>query len=83
MVSLSPSGPVAVIALCVILCVLGLSVSDRVLEKTSLREKMAKYQAAVSKQGPTHSVSPRSSSFSLLLMQQLDKNTDDDVSRWN
>ncbi|XP_044204059.1 LIM domain and actin-binding protein 1-like isoform X1 [Thunnus albacares] len=31
----------------------GLSVSDRVLEKTSLREKMAKYQAAVSKQGPT------------------------------
>ncbi|XP_035486785.2 LIM domain and actin-binding protein 1-like isoform X1 [Scophthalmus maximus] len=31
----------------------GLSVTDRVLESTSLREKMAKYQAAVSKQGPT------------------------------
>ncbi|XP_034441710.1 LIM domain and actin-binding protein 1-like isoform X1 [Hippoglossus hippoglossus] len=29
----------------------GLSVTDRVLEATSLREKMAKYQAAVSKQG--------------------------------
>ncbi|KAF7663971.1 hypothetical protein LDENG_00195210 [Lucifuga dentata] len=32
----------------------GLFVSDRVLEKMSLREKMAKYQAAVSKQGATH-----------------------------
>ncbi|KAM7422386.1 hypothetical protein PAMA_010442 [Pampus argenteus] len=30
-----------------------LSVSDRVLEKTSLREKMAKYQAAISKQDST------------------------------
>ncbi|XP_062255448.1 LIM domain and actin-binding protein 1-like isoform X2 [Platichthys flesus] len=29
----------------------GLSVTDRVLEATSLREKMAKYQAAASKQG--------------------------------
>ncbi|XP_029990709.1 LIM domain and actin-binding protein 1-like isoform X1 [Sphaeramia orbicularis] len=29
-------------------------VHDRVLESTSLREKMAKYQAAVSKQGPKH-----------------------------
>ncbi|XP_078104415.1 LIM domain and actin-binding protein 1-like isoform X1 [Sander vitreus] len=33
----------------------GLSVSDRVLESTSMREKMAKYQAAVSKQGTTRS----------------------------
>ncbi|XP_056248531.1 LIM domain and actin-binding protein 1-like isoform X1 [Seriola aureovittata] len=33
----------------------GLSPSDRVLESTSLREKMAKYQAAVSKQGTTRS----------------------------
>ncbi|XP_034724463.1 LIM domain and actin-binding protein 1-like isoform X2 [Etheostoma cragini] len=30
-----------------------LSVSDRVLESTSMKEKMAKYQAAVSKQGTT------------------------------
>lgn len=29
----------------------GLSVSDRVLESTSMKEKMAKYQAALSKQG--------------------------------
>uniref|UniRef100_UPI003AAADE23 LIM domain and actin-binding protein 1-like n=1 Tax=Centroberyx gerrardi TaxID=166262 RepID=UPI003AAADE23 len=33
----------------------GLSLSDRVLETMSLREKMAKYQAAISKQAPTHS----------------------------
>lgn len=33
----------------------GPSVSDRVLESTSMKEKMAKYQAAVSKQGPTRS----------------------------
>ncbi|GLD72774.1 LIM domain and actin-binding protein 1-like isoform X3 [Lates japonicus] len=33
----------------------GLSVSDRALESSSLREKMAKYQAAVSKQGTTRS----------------------------
>ncbi|XP_040889087.1 LIM domain and actin-binding protein 1-like isoform X2 [Toxotes jaculatrix] len=33
----------------------GLSVPDRVLESTSLREKMAKYQAAVSKQGKAQS----------------------------
>ncbi|XP_045885194.1 LIM domain and actin-binding protein 1-like isoform X1 [Micropterus dolomieu] len=33
----------------------GLSVSDRVLESTSLREKMAKFQAAVSKQSTTRS----------------------------
>lgn len=33
----------------------GLSVLDRVLESTSTREKMAKYQAAVSKQGTTRS----------------------------
>ncbi|XP_029906711.1 LIM domain and actin-binding protein 1-like isoform X2 [Myripristis murdjan] len=32
----------------------GLSLSDRVLETTSLRDKMAKYQAAISKQGPKH-----------------------------
>ncbi|KAM3877874.1 LIM domain and actin-binding protein 1-like [Diretmus argenteus] len=34
----------------------GLSSSDRVLETTSLRDKMAKYQAAVSKQPPTRPV---------------------------
>lgn len=33
------------------------SVADRVLEKTSLREKMAKYQAAVTKQVPAQAVS--------------------------
>lgn len=33
----------------------GLSVPDRVLESTSMKEKMAKYQAAVSKQGTTRS----------------------------
>ncbi|KAF3689738.1 LIM domain and actin-binding protein 1 Epithelial protein lost in neoplasm [Channa argus] len=33
----------------------GLSVSERVLESSSLREKMAKYQAAVSKQGSARS----------------------------
>lgn len=33
----------------------GASVSDRVLESTSMKEKMAKYQAAVSKQGTTRS----------------------------
>lgn len=35
----------------------GLSVSDRVLESTSTKEKMKKYQAAVSKQGNTRAVS--------------------------
>nr|XP_033483364.1 LIM domain and actin-binding protein 1-like isoform X2 [Epinephelus lanceolatus]XP_033483365.1 LIM domain and actin-binding protein 1-like isoform X2 [Epinephelus lanceolatus]XP_033483366.1 LIM domain and actin-binding protein 1-like isoform X2 [Epinephelus lanceolatus] len=33
----------------------GLSVPNRVLESTSMKEKMAKYQAAVSKQGTTRS----------------------------
>lgn len=33
----------------------GASASDRVLESTSMKEKMAKYQAAVSKQGTTRS----------------------------
>ncbi|XP_068576400.1 LIM domain and actin-binding protein 1-like isoform X2 [Cebidichthys violaceus] len=33
----------------------GLSVHDRVLESTSMKEKMAKYQAAVSKQGTSRS----------------------------
>ncbi|XP_047438953.1 LIM domain and actin-binding protein 1-like [Mugil cephalus] len=33
-----------------------LSVSDRALESSSLRERMAKYQAAATKQGTTHSV---------------------------
>nr|XP_043880092.1 LIM domain and actin-binding protein 1-like [Solea senegalensis] len=36
----------------------GPSVSDRVLESSSLREKMAKYQAAVSKQGDEASKAP-------------------------
>ncbi|XP_063766141.1 LIM domain and actin-binding protein 1-like isoform X1 [Eleginops maclovinus] len=34
---------------------LGLTAHDRVLDSTSMRDKMAKYQAAVSKQGPTSS----------------------------
>lgn len=41
----------------ILTCCLFVAVTDRVLESTSMREKMAKYQAAVSKQGTKQSVS--------------------------
>lgn len=44
------------------MCVVFQSVCDRVLEKTSLREKLAKYSAAVSKQSNTKSVSKKMAS---------------------
>uniref|UniRef100_A0A668AD90 LIM domain and actin binding 1 n=1 Tax=Myripristis murdjan TaxID=586833 RepID=A0A668AD90_9TELE len=54
---------VSILFVCLLSAPIGLSLSDRVLETTSLRDKMAKYQAAISKQGPKHPVS----SFTLMI----------------